>query len=578
MTDKFTVLNEHLILPILLGAGILLLVFIWKEWSQSGKQRLALKVLLSLLAVGSLVLIALKPAFPGNKNPNKLVLLTEGFEKFQLDSLKKAHKRIKQLEYDPGTLISEELRSAENVFILGHGIKEYDLWQLDEVPVKFPGGNPPEGIVKLNYEQENFVGDQLVLKGLYSNPKSGNQLVLQDPAGTGIDSLVFTSEKKQNFQLSAELKVEGKYVFSLVEKDSLGEILTSDPVPVKVAEKEPLQILILNSFPTFETRYLKNFLAEAGHRLMVRSQITTGRYKYEYFNTSRIALSGITENSLEPFDLLILDAVSLRGLPGNQRSAVENSVQENGLGVFVQADDGFFKSPGISDLDFDRITTLEVSLEQWPGIKLPLHPYSLKNDFRMQSIHTADNLILTGYKRNGLGRIGTMVFINTYHLLLDGNSSAYKQLWSQVVENLSRKENPAVEWEKNQMITYKDEPFDFKLRTVSDSVEVKNPEGNTIPLMQDVDFPTLWKGTTWPEQSGWNSLQADTSDIFEYYVANNSNWKALTAFNTREANKRYSINPEAKGHGLQPLEPLNSLWFFGIFLICMGGLWLEPKL
>lgn len=196
----------------------------------------------------------------------------------------------------------------------------------------------------------------------------------------------------------------------------------------------------------------------------------------------------------------------------------------------------------------------------------------------MQSIHTDDNLILTGYKRNGSGRIGTTVFTNTYQLLLDGNTRAYKQLWSQVVENLSRMENPAVAWEKNQMITYKDEPFDFRLRTVLDSVEVKNKEGNTISLMQDIDFPTLWKGTTWPEQSGWNSLQADTSGIFEYYVANNSNWKALTAFNTQEANKRYFISPETAGQGLRSLEPINPLWFFGLFLICMGGLWLEPKL
>ncbi len=578
MTDKFTFLNEHLILPILIGAGILMLVFIWKEWSQSGKHRLVLKVLLSLLAVGSLTLIALKPAIPGEKDSKKVVLLTEGFNDFQADSLKKTHKRIKPLEYEPGKLLSEEIKFAENVFILGHGLREYDLWQLDEVPVKFLGGNPPEGIVKLNYEQENFVGDNLVLMGLYSNPKTGNRLVLQDPGGTGLDSLVFNSEEKQNFLLSAELKVQGKYLFSLVEKDSLGEILTSDPVPVKVTEKEPLQILILNSFPTFETRYLKNFLAEAGHNITVRSQITTGRYKYEYFNTDRSPLGNLTENSLEPFDLLIIDAATLRSLPGNQRSAVENSVRENGLGVFIQADDGFFKSPGISDLEFERVTNSEISLEQWPGIILSVHPFAIKDEFRTQSIHTTNNMIWSGYKRNGSGRIGTTVFTNTYQLVLDGHNREYKQLWSQVVEHISRKENPVAEWETEQLIAYKNEPFNFRVRTLTDSVMVENQDENTIPMMQDVDFPTLWKGTTWPKQSGWNSLQADTSGVFEYYVTEETHWRALTAFNTLEDNRRYFKRPETAGQGSQTLEPINPLWCFGLFLICMGGLWLEPKL
>lgn len=578
MIDKFTLLNEHLILPIFIGAGILMLVFIWKEWSQSGKFRLAIKILLAFLAIISLVLIALKPAIPGNLASNKLILLTHGFEDFQLDSLKKIHKRIKQLEYEPGKLISEEIKSAENVFILGHGLKEYDLWQLDEIPVKFLGGSPSEGIVKLNYKQENFVGDKLLMKGLFAKPKSGNRLILQDPAGTGLDSLVFNAEEKQPFLLSSELKVEGKYLFSLVEKDSLGIMLKSDPVPVKVADKEPLQILIINSFPTFETRYLKNFLAETGHRVTARSQITTDRYKFEYFNTDRRPLGNLTENSLESFDLLIIDAASLRSIPGNQRNALENSVRKNGLGVFIQANDGFFNSPGISDLNFERITTSEVNMKQWPGIKLSVHPYTLKDDFGVQSIHTTGGLILTGYKRNGLGRLGTMVLINTYQLLLEGHSSAYKELWSQVVENISRKENPTVDWDTNQLITYKDEPFNFWLRTVLDSVVVKNQDGNTIPLMQDVDFPGLWKGTTWPKQSGWNSLQADTSGTFEYYVTDKTSWNALTAFNTLEDNLRYFNHPETVVQGIRPLAPINPMWFFGIFLICMGVLWLEPKM
>lgn len=578
MISKFTFLNDHLTWPVLIGAAVILVVFIWKEWTQSTSLRLILKIGLSFIALVALALIALKPAFPTKESAGKMMLLTEGFRSDQLDSLKKEHRNLKVLDYDPEEAVSREIYNSEKIFVLGHGLKKYDLWQLEEAPAVFLGGNSPGGVVKLNYKQENAIGDRLVLKGLYENPEAGKRLVLQGPGGTGLDSVALNAEENKAFELAAELKVEGNYIYSLVEKDSLGAILSTDPVPVKVSEKQQLKMLMVNNFPTFETKYLKNFIAEAGHELLVRSQLTRGRYKYEFFNTNRVPIGIFSKTTLEPLDVLIIDAHSLRDLPAGERRALENSVRENGLGVFIQADNDFFNSPGsFAAFRFLRGNATETRLAEGSKAPVPIHPYHFQEDFALQEIHTTDDKMLTAYLRRGEGRIGTTVLENTYQLLLEGHTSDYQQFWSGVIEKISRKEKPASEWGQESILAFRDEPFDFHLRTEVASPVVKS-NGNTIPLIQDVDFPSLWKGTTWPQETGWNRLEQDTTGAFDYYVAESTQWNSITQFRTLQENRRYFDNSVTVGQGHKPLEPVNPLWFFGIFLVCMGVLWLEPKM
>lgn len=578
MIENLTFLNLQWVLPVVIAAFILLAVFIWKEWAQSGKHRFILKSLLAFLAIFALVLIALKPALPTEETTGKIVLLTEGYPSKKLDSLKKENRRLKEVEYQPGEPLSKELISAETVFVLGNGIKEFDLWQLENVPAVFLNSNAAEGLVKLNYEQENQVGENLLLKGTYINPNSGNQLFLQGPGGTALDSIILNGEEEQQFQLSAELKVAGNYVYSIVEKDSLGEILTSDPVPVKVAEKKDLKILIVNSFPTFETKYLKNFLSEAGHELVIRSQITRDRFKSEYFNTDRIAINSLSETTLEAFDLLIIDAATLRTLPKGQISAIEKSIRTNGLGFFIQADNAFFNSTGkLYPLKFERVNNAEITAPQWPGIKLTRFPYQINDDFGLQTIHDTGNSVASAYKRIGQGRIGTTVFSDSWQLVLEGKNDVYRELWSQVVEQISKKQNPGAEWQQELMIAYQDEPFDFQLRIDEDSPDLKTNTGN-IPVIQHPAFPEVWTGTIWPRETGWNSIEQDTPATFDFYVAEENDWSSLTAFSTQQANEFFFACPVTAGQGHKPLEPLNPLYFFVVFLLCIGGLWLEPKL
>ena len=578
MIDNIVFLNLPWLWPILIGGSLLLGVFLLKDWMQAGKRRFLLKAVLAILSVFSLALIALKPAVPSGESAGKMLLLTPGYLEEKLDSIRKEHRKIKVLEYKPGEVIPKEVGTAEKVFIAGHGLREYDLWQLEGIPAEYLGGRTPEGVVKLNYDREKSVGESLMLKGLYQAPQAGNLLVLEDSAGAGLDSIILISGNEQTFQLGAQLKVAGKFVFSFAEKDSLGNLISRDPLPVIVNEKKRLKILVLNSFPTFETRTLKNFLAEAGHELVIRSQITRGRFKYEYLNTEPVPVGSLTETTLENFDLLLLDAPSLRNLSGNQKSAVEKSVREAGLGIFIQPEESIFNlREELVPFTFERVQSEEARFAEWEDVVFNRFPFRIEEDFGVETIHSSNDQIATAYRRLGEGRIGTSVISNTYSLSLEGNTETYLQFWSRTVEQVARKESPPASWEQETEIIYPNEPFQFELRTELEEPEIST-SGYKIPLKQDLNFPWLWKGTTWPQQEGWNSISLDTTAVLDYYVAGEKDWTSLSSVKTKEANQRFFEISDSIENGQYPLEPVNPLWFYGLFLLCMGGLWLEPKL
>jgi hypothetical protein len=257
---------------------------------------------------------------------------------------------------------------------------------------------------------------------------------------------------------------------------------------------------------------------------------------------------------------------------------VEKSVREGGLGIFIQPDENIFNlREELVPFAFERVQREEVRLADWQDVVFTRFPYRIEKDFGVQPIHISNDQIATAYKRIGEGRIGTSVISNTYFLSLEGNTEAYRQLWSRAVEQVARKQSLAAGWEQEAEIIYPNEPFNFILRSELEEPEISTGR-NRIPLKQDLHFPWLWKGTTWPQQEGWNSIRMDTTAVLDYYVAGEKDWTSLSSVKTREANQRFFEISGSMENGQYPLEPVNPLWFYGVFLLGMGGLWLEPKL
>jgi hypothetical protein len=574
-------LNEHWLWPIFLGAIALWMVFVWKEWPFRDQRRFYIKLVVALLGILALATIALGPLLPVKEQKARSVLLTQGYRDGQLDSLRKVYRKLKVLRYRPNAPLFVDGTPTAPVFVLGNGLETYDLWQMDRVPGIHLPGEPPKGVLQFTYDPEVRVGDRLWFHGRYANTKKGHRLVLQGPGGIGIDSVPMIVSPDKKFRFVASPKVAGNFLFSLVEKDTLGAIMNSDPIPLMVRAKKPLEILVVNGFPTFGTKYLKNYLAESGHRLVVRSKLTKGRFKNEYFNRDPITLGSLSQKGLEPFDLLVMDANSYGNLGAGERSAVENSIRKNGLGLFVQPEPDFFMaSDKAVPFGFVSDGNTTTALDGNQKLMLEKYGFRFKRDFQLQPIHKIGETYLSAYKRLGLGRMGSTVLANTYGLLLDGKTEQYQELWSQIVAELAKREALTVQWDPSDPWAYKDRPFSLHLWTSFPKPLAVSPEGIALPLEQDPDLEQLWKGINYPREIGWHThyLEQDTVARFQYYVMDSSKWKSMATYTKLQENQRYFQGTIEVGKGAVGKRPISPIWAFLVFMGCMAYLWLEPKL
>lgn len=582
MIDNIIFLKEDWFWNILIGTVLLGAFFIWKEWKHYGTARFWIKTAIACVALISLALIALEPATVTDNKTRNVILLTKDYLKKRLDSLKKIDPKMGIVDYRANTPIFKKKGTPDTVFVLGQGVEDFDLWQLQDKTIAYLGDTLPSGIVKYHYGQQMKVGEQLEFKGWYEHPKKGHRLVLMGPGGIGLDSIDLKTLIAQPFQLNASLKAKGKYIFELVEKDTMGKQLSKDPIPVIVENEIPLKIALINGFPTFESKYLKNYLAAMGHEVVVRSQITKDRFKYEYFNTGERIIGNLSKSKLESYDLIIIDAKSLRDVNRSSRLALERSIKEEGLGVLIQVDASFFGSSGnLERFGFDRNQKTTVTLESFPKVKMEKHPYQFREEFGMEPLHRdKDAQIVSAYKRRGKGRIGTTILTNTYELILNGEAEQYRQLWSEIIERLGKKQDHQISWKTSSVHAIKDHPFDFELRTLLKDPEVKTGKGYDIALRNTIDVPTVWKGRSYPLKEGWHSLGfvQDSSRRFHYFVQDTSSWKARTAYDKVMANKRFLGKTTVGKEKNRSAKRVSPLVFFGVFLMCIGALWLLPKL
>lgn len=579
MIDAFSFAYVDFLWPVGIGALLLFALFLWKEWSLP-RRKYYLHVFIALVTIIALVLLILRPMILDVQSGGRGILLTEGYHKEQLDSLRNIYKGIKQIPYVENAPMADILDSISSVFIVGNGVRTFDFWQLNGIPTTYLETEEPEGIVQLKYNNETSVGDHWVVHGSYNAHREKCKLILADPGGNPLDSVLIDTIGSTRFKLSTDLNVSGRYLYQLLEKDSSGTTIANEPLPVLVKPKKELRFLMIQGFPTFDSKYLKNFLAESGNALVVRNQLSRGKYKFEYFNTERLPFYSLSNKLLASTDVLLIDSSSFVNLSRSSIGMIESAMQYDGLGVFILPDDSFFKVPvNTSNFEFSREATSKTTLEEWPDLPFEKYPFAFENAIGLEEIHRSNTKIVTAYKRRGRGRIGTTVVRNSYQLVLKGNRNTYRQFWSEMITAIAKRDEPTLEWEPIEWLTYGDEPFTFVVRTLKENPQVFGANGR-IALAQHIDIKGRYSGTTYPRASGWSTLssRSDSLSRLDFYVMDNSQWKSLRNFRTRMQNKRQFSETEVSANDKRVLRPIHPIWFFLTSIVGMGYLWLAPKL
>ena len=579
MIEGFSFVNKDILIPVFIGGLVLFGSYFYKEWVTRKQGNFSINIIVALLTIAALVILVLEPTREVEINDHQGILLSEGFNVQQRDSLLSLNKGLKVLKYNPKKSIRNQLDSLTTVYVLGEGIKPFDFSRFNNIAVEYFPAKIPLGITQLTYTKKISLGEKVEVIGSYNQPVNGSFLVFEDSRGNGLDSIQFVESSFTDFTLSGSPKASGNYVYQLSEKDSAGIVINSNPLPIEIKQKQPLRVLILNNFPTFETKYLKNFLSEEGHEVVVRSQLTKGKFKFEYFNTTSLPVYQFTDEILKQFDLVIVDADTYFSFGSTIKNRFEKNIRENGLGVFIQPSDFIFnRSASWSYFRFNRDDIKEVQILN-STIALEKYPYEFDEEFLVSPIIVGDGKTIAAYKQMALGRVATTTLLGSYQMLLNGSDQTYKSIWTNILDEIAKPKIVPVEWNANTKIPKVDEPFDFSLYINLQEFAVIDEDSVRTPMLQKLMVSTHFTGTIYPKKTGWQhlSIDGDSTSQFSFFVYDSVDWKALSSTQNIVLNQKKFKTDVNKNKTVISNRPVSPLLFYILFLLGVGWLWLSPK-
>lgn len=578
------------------SAGIMLAVLI--AWLGLRKKRtnVWLRILLSWLAIGALLLAAWQPAYRQSLPVGRAALLTANSPEQELDSLQKTFPGLQVFHLEKereGTYLPHpvhlqgKLAPSSRLYVLGNGLPGTALAYLKGYRLHHLPGPKVEGLEELSFPQHLFVGDTFRLAGRWGQTTDSLLLKLS-LAGNLLDS-VFIYPGSAGFSLQHIPKMTGSLQYQLWAENQQQDTLEQLPLMVAVQENAPLKLALFTAHPTFESKNLKNWLGEKGHSLFYQAEMAPERYAREWINLPDKTWSGLNKKLLGEVDVLLLDQTFFSGLPATTHQLIESAVEE-GLGLLLLADGSSLSSYGDS---WENLPPLRLNGSvQAKG----LTPRDHTEGAALLSFYEADSPGWYGneesfgllYVPYGLGRVGLSLAEETYSLLLKDMEGAYARQWTYLLNKMApynqpppllTADFPAFAGQRQRLIVWQKEKE-------AQELVLAEPNGRkqVLPLIQDNRLPERWFAYHWPRQSGLYELILPGLDSLSFQVLDAA---ALPAFQVRKKAvhlqdyRRNQKETEKPGQppSLYPQEQRVPLyWVYLLFLLCLSGLWVERKL
>lgn len=554
----------------IIALGVLM---IWIEWKRPVRF-LAARLVAVSIALIALTALLLNLSFHTEVQIKPAVVITPGSTNSVVDSLKQ------QNFFDFITYNSQEgIEAYRNRIhtVVGEGLP-LDVFHTDPtLSFYYYGAEPSAGIHSVSVS--TAVKHQPIhIEGeCYGIGKK--LLILADPAGVK-DSILLLAEEHQ-FLFTIWPKTSGKLLYTLhVEVND--ELVQEEKLPVLVQDEQALNILMLQSFPTFETRFLKNYLGEQGHQLALRYQVSAGIYKYEFVNCKEQPLE-VTKEFLTRADLLIVTDDVLKQLSKANISALTQAVQD-GLGLLLLVQNEATKLPA-AEL-FRNFTLVSSSHDSTDvrlrdidkTISLPTVGMRLKKNIRLQSLYEDAAGVTCGYTYFGSGKVAVQLIHDTYTLSLGARSFEYASLWQPSIQTISR---VGVESSSIQITTpepwFINQPLTVRIISAAENPSLYYQK-QTMPLMENPRMDQVYETTIWPEKRGWNTVTLSDSTQKQFYVHQPGEWKSRQRAQLEKINRAHHSSNNTLPASIDEERPVSKIWLFILLILSWGFLWLSSKL
>jgi hypothetical protein len=583
--------------------ALLLSFLIFKEIGRKNKSNLIFRLSASILAIVSLLFILFPLKYDRKvslSNSTIAILLTDGYSKDSLEKYKGASlfstdlaitKKDNKVQYIHN--IAYFLTSKpdyQTLHIFGYGLESDELKSLKNKDLIFHPTALKNGVSSISWPEKIRSGEQLLVQGKYNNTSRPEVKLILQGLGTNLDSVTIRKDTWNNFELKCIPKHLDKAVYSLIalaDKDTLSR----EKLPVIVKERESMRILILASAPDFENKFLKNWLAQQGYSLSVRTSISTAKYNTEFLNSRKNDLNRINTTLLNDFDILIGDMSELSRLSKLENQAVQNQVNQ-GMGLIIKADasesgNGFYrKAFPIRENKQAIPKTIKLTWEGHSALKAILQGSSsieiLAQAGTQSLVKNERGNILTNSKLFGQGKILMTVITDSYTWMLGNQEEDYSSLWSYILQKAARKkentESLAVHF-----LPVINKDTGIEIQTETGNISRFQIKGKRIALKQHSLMSFQETGSFWAAESGWQSFQFENTDSNWFYVFDEKAWTVVKASeklkNTQNFIEQSAEKITTGNEAVQVYEDtIHPIWFYILFILCCTYLWLEVKL
>lgn len=531
----------------------------------------------------AIAIILLQPKYRTTKF-TKLLVLTENYDQKSVDSLLNISSYTLRHygsapRYKGSTSIKDlDLqRNFENIkAVVGNGLPTdlLDKFQYSEGQFVFIPAKSISGII--NFSISRCEANRICQISGEIATKSACTLYVANAAGNE-DSLKILEEGVHKFTLNVRPKLAGIFIYEF--RIQYNDETKYEPLPLKVTEGKKLKVLFLQRYPSFEHNSLKNYLENQGHHLAVRYQVSKGVYRTELINFPKLNLNRLTSELLDEFDLLISDSPTLLSLTKSEQNAVISSVKK-GLGILnteplPERKNDFYLPFEVRKV---RKDTIQISTNNKKVI-LPTSAIRVVPSSSVTSTQQDNAGIISGYTTMGLGKIGFQLIRETFPVMLAGDSIAYADLWTPLLEQIAKAEVSPV---RVTIVTpfprYEHHPVDIMITSALDSIPRVSSGGVPLPVIEDAMVDNVWYTRTWAGKPGWHRIET-RYDTLDYWVASSGNWTTLSIANQMRENFFRSADDVSQTQADSvSWKKFPATIPYIMILLASGFLWLAPKL
>jgi hypothetical protein len=570
-----------LISPALLACfAIALLPILWFEWRRAPSHRRPARIAVSTLVVLTLLVLALLHGSPAARR-----ILTPGAP---VSARSREAIWLERLA-SPAQLWNGTKDRV--VQLAGWGLLRDEWPDSVALPVWFDRAPLPDGVVALDAPTEVGLGERLVIGGQL-NLTSGDSVwvVLEDPAGPR-DS-VKVGGRTPGFMLGDWPRAATGASYRLRVQAASG-VISEDTIGVAVRETRPPAVLVIDGSPSFESTYLKRWLAERGGRITVRTTISRERYRTEEVGPQMTQVSQVSQIGrvnaavLRAYDALLIDGSAIRAMTPSELSAIRNAVTNEGLGLLLTADPQSAAALDlVKPLIGEPIGEEELSVKpQWRDAPRRSSLAILADPIQLVGatlVRDPQGRSLAAVRSTGNGRIGATVLKTPSRWVLEGEEDLYASYWQLLLGSVARDTVARV-------AIGSDEPR-LPNHAVSVTVTlpgrrdrswpiatIESPTGSidTIPFAGDPVDGRQWRSSYWPVVSGWHTLHLAGGRSIPFRVNRAGESTGLEASArlraTASALSRAAVAPA--GSSRLPLRLVAFILIVGL----LTWLWIEPR-